>query len=209
MRPEAPGAIDAAARQALLDRLGLFGVRLAVELTDRRAGDVDQRARPPSSSERSGIDELRELLAGQFTSRATVLKARSALATVTALAELHGGAAGRRLRDLAQDIENADHQLVEIRLLSQLKSDPSVLGDEEAEARRILGGDGPGAHMRLGLAPNASAATLRDGGGRGHRTWRVLAEDPLMSRRRAHASPPVSSGPARDWRWQAGVRGER
>ena len=60
-----------------------------------------------------------------------MLKARSALATVTALAELHGGSAGRRLRDLAQDIENADHQLVEIRLLSQLKSDPSVLrGDE-------------------------------------------------------------------------------
>ena len=148
-----PAGIDAAARQALLDRLGLFGVRLAVELLDRRAG----RRRPASSASelerRSGIVELRDLLAGQFASRAAVLKARSTLATVSALAELHGGAAGRRLRDLAQDIENAAHQLVEIRLLSQLKSDPSVLRGEEPEARRILGGDGPDAHMRLGLAP--------------------------------------------------------
>jgi len=128
------------------------------------------------------VSLVRRLLAGQFTSRAAVLKARSALATVTALAELHGGSAGKRLRDLAQDIENADHQLVEIRLLSQLKSDPSLLRDDEDEARRILGGDGPDAHMRLGLAGNASTTTIREAAMAAIGRWRVLADDPLMSR---------------------------
>jgi predicted GTPase len=179
--PDAPGGIDPDARQALLDRLGLFGVRLAVELTI--AGRVTSTSELGTELElRSGIHELRELLAGQFTSRAAVLKARSALATVSALAELHGGSAGRRLRELAQDIENADHQLVEIRLLSQLKSDPSLLRGDDAEARRILGGDGPDAHLRLGMAPNASATAIRDAAVAAIGRWRVLAEDPLMSR---------------------------
>ena len=181
VRVDAPGGIDSGTRQALLDRLGLFGVRLAVELTI--AGKVGSTSELGVELERrSGIHELRELLAGQFTSRAAVLKARSALATITALAELHGGAAGRRLRDLAQDIENADHQLVEIRLLSQLKSDPSLLRGDDVEARRILGSDGSDAHVRLGLAPSASATAIREAAVAAIGRWRVLAEDPLLSR---------------------------
>jgi hypothetical protein len=178
--PGAPGAIDAGVRQALLDRLGLFGVRLAVELTI--AGQVSSAAQLGAELERrSGILELRELLAGQFTSRAAVLKARSALATVAALAELQGGPQGRRLRDLARDIENADHQLVEIRLLAQLKADPAGLGDDALEARRILGADGFDARVRLGLVPTASDDDVRAAAIDAIGRWRVLAEDPLVA----------------------------
>jgi hypothetical protein len=104
------------------------------------------------------------------------------LATVTALAELHGGSAGKHMRELARDIENADHQLVEIRLLSQLKSEPSLLRGDGGEARRILGGDGPDAYLRLGMAPNAPANAIREAAVAAIARWRVLAEDPLISR---------------------------
>ena len=36
--------------------------------------------------------------------------------------------------------------------------------------------------MRLGLAPNASAAAIREAAVAAIGRWRVLAEDPLMSR---------------------------
>ena len=132
--------------------LGLFGVRLAVELlVAQRVGSAGEVA--DELERRSGIMELREVLGGQFASRAAVLKARSTLATVSALATLHGGPQGRMLRDMVRDIENAAHELVEIRLLSQLRSDPSVLGDDAGRRNALLGSDGPDPHVRLGLPP--------------------------------------------------------
>ena len=65
-----------------------------------------------------------------------MLKARSTLATIWALAGLHGGREGRMLRDRVRDIEQAAHELVEIRLLSQLRSGTVRLGDDGLEARR-------------------------------------------------------------------------
>ena len=132
VRPDAPGPIDAAARQTLLDRLGLFGVRLAVELIDRRAGDVDRRARAPSSSGAAASSSCATCSPGSSPHARRCSRPARRWRRCTALAELHGGAAGRRLRDLARDIENADHQLVEIRLLSQLQVGPVRLRGDGA-----------------------------------------------------------------------------
>ncbi len=114
---DAPPGLEAEVRARLLDRLGLFGVRLAVELIIAgRVNSAGELARELEA--RSGILELRQVLGGHFASRSQVLKARSTLATVWALAELHGGPQGRMLRDRIRDIERGAHELVEIRLLS-------------------------------------------------------------------------------------------
>jgi hypothetical protein len=172
---------DEATRRRLLDRVGLFGVRLAVELI--AAGRIRSTAELATELEqRSGIVELRRILGGQFAARASVLKARSTLATVWALAGLHGGREGRQLRDRVRDIEQAAHELVEIRLLSQLRSGTVRLGHDGLEARRMLGDDGPDPRMRLGLPSDATTDDVRGAAITAIGRWRSVAEDPLLVR---------------------------
>jgi predicted GTPase len=171
--------VEPVTRRNLLDHLGLFGVRLAVALLN--AGRVSSTGELAAELERrSGIRELRQILGGQFASRAAVLKARSTLATIAALAELHGGQAGRRLRDMVRDIEHAAHELVEIRLLTQLRRGTSALGADAAVAQRLLGSDGPDARVRLALPDTATHEAVREAAIAAIRGWRSLAEDPLM-----------------------------
>lgn len=171
--------VDEAMRKRLLDRLGLFGVRLVVELlVSRRVESAGQVV--AELERRSGIMELRDMLGGQFASRAAVLKARSTLATVAALAALHGGPEGRMLRDMVRDIENAAHELAEIRLLSLLRGDPCGLGVDAWEAQRVLGGDGPAPHVRLGLPASTPPDAVRSAAITMIGRWRTLAEDALM-----------------------------
>ena len=96
------------------------------------------------------------------------------------LAALQGGGAARELRERVRNIENASHELVEIRLLSQLRAGVSGLGEEAAEARRVLGNDGHDAAIRLGLAPTSSPAEIHDAAIAMIGRWRMLAEDPVM-----------------------------
>ena len=75
--------------ERLSDWLGLFGVRCAVSLI---ASGEARTASALSSAliERSGLRELRLLLASRFAARANVLKARSALLTVEAVLGIVG-----------------------------------------------------------------------------------------------------------------------
>jgi hypothetical protein len=171
--------VDAALRQRLLDRLGLFGVRLSVELLIAgrvtTAGDLSR-----ALEARSGIGELRRLLTGQFAARAAVLKARSTLASVLALADAHGGPETRPIRERVRDIEHSAHELVEIRLLTQLRASGIGLGDDELVARRLLGDAGPEAHTRLGLPAGASPEEIRTAAVAAIAYWRGAADDPVL-----------------------------
>ncbi len=172
---------DEATRRRLLDRVGLFGVRLAIELI--AAGRVSSTGELATELEqRSGIMQLRRILGGQFSARASVLKARSTLATIWALAGLHGGREGRMVRDRVRDIEQAAHELVEIRLLSQLRAGTVRLGHDRLEAQRLLGDEGPEARVRLGLPPEASIEDVRGAAIGAIGRWRSVAEDPLLVR---------------------------
>ncbi len=172
---------DEHTRRLLLDRIGLFGVRLAVELiaADRVRSTGELAAQ---LEQRSGIVELRRILGGQFAARAGVLKARSTLATIWALATLHGGREGRMVRDRVRDIEQAAHELVEIRLLSQLRAGTVRLGHDGLEAQRLLGDDGPDSRHRLGLPIDAAAEDVRGAAITAIGRWRSVAEDPLLVR---------------------------
>jgi hypothetical protein len=177
---DAPPGLEPDVRARLLDRLGLFGVRLSVELF--HTGRVQTAGELATELEaRSGIHELRQVLGGHFASRAVVLKVRSTLATVWSLAELHGGGEGRMLRDRIRDIERAAHELVEIGLLSQLRRGAVSLGEGTLEARRILGDHGADPAVRLGLDGGASPDDIRAASIDAVSRWRLVAEDPLLT----------------------------
>ena len=86
-------------REELLERLGLFGLRLSVGLladgTARTATDLSG-----ALLERSGIRDLQRALADRYGARAQALKARSALAALRVVAE----SLDRRGVDGASDI---------------------------------------------------------------------------------------------------------
>jgi predicted GTPase len=181
VRLDVAGAPAPEVRAALLRRLGLFGIRLSVELI--AAGRVGSTGALADELEaRSGIVELRRILGGQFAARATVLKARSTLATLWALAGLLGGSDGRRIREHIRDIEQQAHELVEIRLLTQLRAGNVDLGADGVDARRLLGDQGPDPYLRLGLPPTASERDLAAAALLAVQRWRALAEDPFLTR---------------------------
>ena len=178
---DAPPGLEPEVRGRLLERLGLFGVRLAVELII--AGRVNSAQELATALEaRSGIRELRQVLGGHFASRAMVLKARSTLATVWALAETHGGA-GRPHVARSHPRHRAGHP--------RARRDPPAVAvaarhrsrwvRRPTEARRILGDDGAAAEVRLGLPAAASPEEIQTAALATIGRWRVVAEDPLLS----------------------------
>jgi hypothetical protein len=173
--------VDVDLRRRLLDRLGLFGVRLAVELLiSGRATTASDVSRELEA--RSGIGELRRLLTGQFAARAAVLKARSTLASVLALADAHDGPDVKAIRERVRDIERGAHELVEVRLLTQLRAGGVGLGDDELVARRLLGDAGPEPHVRLGLPSGASPEEIRTAAIAAIGYWRGAIDDPLVGK---------------------------
>ena len=115
-------------REELLERLGLFGLRLSVGLladgTARTATDLSA-----ALLERSGIRELQRALAERYGTRAQALKARSALAALRVTAE----ALDRRGVEGASDVvvavdrlEASSQELALLRLLHLVMTAPST-----------------------------------------------------------------------------------
>lgn len=167
-------------RAHLLDRLGLFGVRLAVHLL--RAGDAGERTLAAELGRRSGLARLRVVLREQFTRRAEVLKARSALAALGGVLAAGGCEGGEVLQARAEEIASQAHAFVEVRLLQSLASGAVKLtGDRRTELERLLGAGGHDPATRLGLldpAPEDVDAAARDA----LRRWTRVAEHPLSDR---------------------------
>jgi hypothetical protein len=175
-----PTAVDAAVRQALLDRFGIFGVRLATTLI--RTG-CDSRAKLSAELvRRSGLTELREAMGRYFVDRREVLKARSALAGLEMVlrAEPRRGSA-QLLARIEQTLASA-HDFRELRLLAALQ-DAQVKLDAElsVEAQRLIGGNGAGIAARLGLDYQASADELWSLGADALGRWQDHSEDPLLT----------------------------
>lgn len=185
-----PAPVGVAARRALLDRLGIFGVRLAITLI--RTGS-DSRARLAAELvRRAGLTELRECLARCFVERREVLQARSALATLESVLRSEPRPGARRLfANLERTLANA-HDLRELRLLGWLQGHRVGFdGELTAEARRLIGENGTGPPARLGVDPDASAGQLRQLSQEALARWQGRAEDPLLSLEQRRAARVV------------------
>jgi hypothetical protein len=175
-----PAPVDPEVRRALLDRLGIFGVRLATTLI--RTG-CDSRAKLAAELvRRSGLAELRESMGRYFTDRAEVLQARSALVTLESLLRRQPWPGSRELLARLEQTIAAAHDFRELRLLATL-ADPQLGFDAEstAEAQRLVGGDGVDLTARLGVDQDADAAALWKLSAQALRRWQSQAEDPLLS----------------------------
>lgn len=169
--------VDAATRAALLERFGMFGIRISITLLS--SGVSDSVALADELLERSGLTALRNVIDQQFAQRSELLKAH------TALLSLRRVVSDNPMRATPLVIADIDplladtHAFEELRLLSQLRSRATTLNDDEvASLRRIIGGSGAGAASRLGLDPS----DLRDGPRAAFaaaQRWRRRAEHPL------------------------------
>ena len=156
-------------RQRLLDRLGLFGVRLAVELivagrvdVDRRAG---RRARAAQRHRRAAPHPRRPVrVAGRRCSR-PARRWRRCRRSPTCTAGRKGGSCATRSGTSSRPPTSSSRS----GCCPSCGRDPSGLGDDGLEARRILGDDGPDPHVRLGLAADGDRRRRARGGDHGDR----------------------------------------
>ncbi|MEU5907283.1 GTP-binding protein [Micromonospora sp. NPDC047527] len=172
-----PVRLDSEVRAALLDRFGLFGIRLATTLV--RGGFDSRVALSAELIRRSGLTELRESVTRCFIDRRDALKARSALSAVEALLRAEPVRGADDLVGAIEQILAGAHEFRELRLLVALRN--SRLGfDAElaAEARRLIGGDGVGLAARLGVEHEATVRRLWEVASDAQWRWRDRAQDP-------------------------------
>lgn len=183
-RIEQPPTPGPAQRAALLDKLGLFGIRLAVELL--RADEVNGVGELSLALvHRSGIEQLRELLTSRYAGRADVLKAWSGLLGLDAV--LSGITEDEAYRDSLRyeldQVRSRAHELVEIDLLDDLRDATTVLSPEDrALAERLLGAAGPDPCSRLALPRGAGADEIQQAAARQLAQWQLRAENPASTR---------------------------
>lgn len=177
VREDADLPVDAATRAALLDRFGMFGIRISIAVL--RAGIKDSVALADELLERSGLIALRDVIDQQFAQRSDLLKAHTALLSLRQFVQRHPIYATPYILADIEPLLADTHAFEELRLLSQLRSRPTTLNEEEmASLRRLLGGSGTDAASRLGLSPDTPYDGPRAAFAAAQR-WRRRAEHPL------------------------------
>lgn len=169
--------VDAPTRAALLDRFGMFGVRIAIAVL--RSGVGDSVALADELLERSGLVALRDVIDQQFAQRSELLKAHTALLSLRRFVESHPIRATPYILADIDPLLADTHAFEELRLLSQLRSRATTLNEDEmASLRRIIGGSGTDPASRLGLTPDEPYDGPRAAFAAAQR-WRRRAEHPL------------------------------
>jgi replication fork clamp-binding protein CrfC len=177
VREDAALPVDAPTRAALLERFGMFGIRISIAVL--RAGISDSVALADELLERSGLVALRDVIDQQFAQRSDLLKAHTALLSLRRVVEDNPIYATPFILADIEPLLADTHAFEELRLLSQLRSRPTTLNDDEmASLRRIIGGSGTDAASRLGLQPDAPYDGPRAAFSAAQR-WRRRADHPL------------------------------
>lgn len=178
VREDSALPIDAHTRAQLLDRFGMFGLRISIAVL-RAGAATDSVTLADELLERSGLVALHDVIDQQFAQRSELLKAHTALVSLRRFVEMHPITATPYIIADIDPLLADTHAFEELRLLSQLRSRPTTLTEDEmASLRRVIGGSGTDAASRLGLTPE----TLDDGPRAAFATaqrWRRRAEHPL------------------------------
>lgn len=177
-------------RRNLLERLGMFGIRMSTVAI--RSGCDDATDLADDLYRRSGLEDLVRIVGDQFRSRADVLKARTALAALAALVRDRPSAAASDLRAAIERLESNAHELRELALLSTLRTTGvGLAADDSAEAERLIGGAGVAPASRLGLPEDAAPEEIRTAAAAALRRWRQRAGSPLVDRTASEACDVV------------------
>lgn len=177
VREDAALPVDSATRAALLDRFGMFGLRISIAVL--RAGISDSVALADELLERSGLIALRDVIDQQFAQRSELLKAHTALLSLRQFVQANPIFATPHILADVDPLLADTHAFEELRLLSQLRSRTTTLNDDEmASLRRLVGGSGTDAASRLGLQPDVPYDGPRAAFSAAQR-WRRRADHPL------------------------------
>jgi hypothetical protein len=177
--PDFPVPVAVDLRRALLDRLGLFGLRLATALI--RQGFDTHSTLCAELVQRSGVTELREAVGRYFTDRTTVLKARSALLALDVVLRNEPRPPAAALAVELERILAGAHEFRELRLLAALSAGQLTLpADLDTEARQLIGANGTAVPTRLGLTEEPTMTGLRHAIIGALRRWRDHAENPVL-----------------------------
>jgi hypothetical protein len=168
-------------RRALLDRFGVFGLRLCTMLL-RTGVAPTATALAREMAVHSGLAELREVLRSLFHERRDVLKSRSALLALAAVARSAPRPGSDAVVAEVEEIVASAHPFQELRVLASLRAGwvtgrPDVI----AELERLIGGRGQAVHVRLGLPSDADARALGAGAGDALVRWQRRAENPMTA----------------------------
>ncbi|MEV6303145.1 dynamin family protein [Actinoplanes sp. NPDC051861] len=168
-------------REALLARFGVFGVRLAGTLLRREvATTATELSR--ELAERSGLNELREIIGSLFLERSDVLKSRSALLALAETTRVCARPGSEAVAAAVEEILASAHPFNELRVLSSLRAGwitgkPDVVTDLE----HLIGGAGSSVNDRLRL-PADTTGTARSTAARDALArWQRRAENPMTS----------------------------
>ena len=171
-------------RRDLLDRLGIFGVRTAIDVV--ATGNTDgASALSNTLTEMSGVTALQDLIRTQFLPRARLLKARSALVSLRGVAAELVASGAPDGPAFASEVDRVDAGALEFALLHAVHlvmSGAVRLGDDDTrDVVRVL--SDPDLSTALGMAElddeQRNVATLA-----GLTRWRERGNDPL--------SPPAT-----------------
>lgn len=172
-------SITAEERVHLLALLGLFGVRTARDVL--RRGEA--RSAPELAAvltRRSGLVELRSLLATQFSTRGHLLKARAGLLGLDRILRTAPPDDGGSLAGAVEEVESNAHELTELRLLVALRSGGIELAEAEAaEVEHVVETSAQPARARMELGAEASSADLHRVVAEAVERWRRRAEHPM------------------------------
>ena len=177
-RPETP--LTSLERAALLERFGLFGLRLSMALLRRGVCETSVEL-ADELTQRSGLTDLQTILTTLFVDRSDVLKARSALLVVERLCNEQPSAPGASTLLLeVERIMAGAHPFNELTTLAALRSG-FVTGKQKdlLDLERVLGSLGTTPWQRLDLEPAADGATVRDAAMAALGRWQRLAENPF------------------------------
>lgn len=171
--------VDPAMRAGLVDRFGLFGIRLAVTLI--RMGTNDSPTLAAELLQRSGLDELRRVIDIQFGQRAEQLKTHSALVALKRVLVKYPVAESDEILAEAERLLADSHGFRELRLLGRLRSaETGLSADDVVELQRLVGGFGTDIGQRLGTDDGDTADLQRMRALAAVRKWRARADHPLL-----------------------------
>jgi len=174
-------SLNSAERRDLLARFGIFGIRLGTALI--RGGAASSSELSEAMVAQSGLVTLRHFIGRQFRTRSTTLKVRGVLLGLQKLVRENPRNGDEAIVAGIEQIHARVHGLRELTMLARARSEGLPLSDEDtADAQIVLGAAGTSAAVRLGLADDADAATLRARAEEKLAHWRAVAESPLTER---------------------------